>query len=363
MNSPTILKRCIPVCYLDNGNLLLYKLGSFYSYNLETGIKEFICKHKNIRENVFSRIRLFSRLLRSGVRCGIQVDDKIVLVLINKTIYEIDIKLRTISSGFISSSGSRPLKFSILKGIDGFNEMIVFGEYLNNPHKGPVSVYQRKGKDSWEKIFTFPGGEIEHIHNIIADKFNQCVWIMTGDFENSACLWIARENFKTVEPVLRGSQEYRACVGFPTGQGLLYATDSPYSDNSIRLLKLNSSNEWESKKLTDINGSSIYGARIQNKYIFSTAVEGDGRHTSLFSLYLGRKRGSGIKDNFSYVYYGNMDDGFSQVYKAKKDCLPFVLFQFGVLSFPDGISSGNLLPIYNIATSRHDLSTVLLKVE
>ena len=363
MKTIKILKRSIPVCFLSNGNLLCYKFGVFYSYNIFYNTKEIICRFRSLKENIISRIRYFSRLLRCGVRCSILIENNIVLVSIDKSIYEINLKLGTIANGYDTPLGSRPLKFFEIKGVDGFVDMTVFGEYFSNHAKRPVAIYKRTGEGTWESIFTFSAGEIEHIHNIIADTYNQCVWIMTGDFDKSAAIWMAKDNFKTVSPVVRGNQIYRGCVGFPTEKGLLYATDSPYSENSIRILSLNSSNKWESNKLININGSSIYGTQIKNKYIFSTAVEGDGRDAGIITRFLGRKRGSGIKDNYSYVYAGNYQEGFATIYKAKKDYLPFVLFQFGVLKFPDGLIDGDILPIYHIATSKYDLSMSLVNIE
>lgn len=356
------LKRVIPVCYLQNDNLLCYKFGVFYAYNTSDNSKEIICRFRSLKETMASRVSCFSRIFRFGVRCSILLENDIVLVTISKRIYEINLSLRSISNGYGTSLGSRPLKFSEIKGVDGFEKMIVFGEYLNNPAKRPVSIYKRMAEDRWEIIFTFPEGEIEHIHNIIPDALNRCVWIMTGDFDNSAAIWMAKDNFKTVHPVLRGNQKYRGCVGFPTDKGLLYATDSPYFENSIRILSLNLFNKWESNKLLDINGSSIYGTQLKNMYIFSTAVEGDGREPDIIARFFGGKRGVAIKDNYCYVYAGTIENGFSTIYKAKKDFLPFIMFQFGAIKFPDGLSDGNILPIYHIATTKYDLSMNLFSI-
>jgi hypothetical protein len=43
-----------------------------------------------------------------------------------------------------------------------------------------------------------------------------------------------------------------------------------------------------------------------------------------------------------------MKEGFETIYKCKKDCLPFVLFQFGVFTFP----TGNNLTDYIIVSPR-----------
>ncbi|HBT85778.1 MAG TPA: hypothetical protein DEB12_07720 [Porphyromonadaceae bacterium] len=314
-----------------------------------------------IREKYLCRFHLFRRLFRLGVRTVIQADYQTVLLFVNKKIIEFDIANSTISKGYTPEKGIRALYFTRIKNITGFDDGIVFGGYLSNPHKKQVHIYKRVGIDAWEVIFTFSEGEINHIHNIIPDKYNQCVWILTGDFDDSAAIWRATDNFRNVERILYNKQIYRGCIGFPTEKGLLYATDAPYFDNSIRLL-YNKSGKWVSGKICDIPGSSIYGCSFKDKYIFSTTVEPDGRNSSLFKLLLSRKRGAGIKDNYTHIFMGNIKNGFQNIYKLEKDGWPFI-FQFGTIRFPVGDNQSNYLIFEPIATKKHNLSFLKLKIK
>lgn len=107
--------------------------------------------------------------------------------------------------------------------------------------------------------------------------------------------------------------------------------------------------------IAPIDGSCIYGCQWKDKYVFSTTVEGDGRNTSRMEFYFGRKRGAGIKDDYVHMYCGNLKDGFKEVYKEKKDCMPYYTFQFGVFKFPYGVNNTDTLYFQPVATRDNDL--------
>ena len=202
---------------------------------------------------------------------------------------------------------------------------------------------------------------INHVHNIISDKINDIVYVLTGDFGNSAAIWQVYDNFVTIEPILKGEQIFRSCVAFPTIDGLIYATDSPFSKNSIRLLHKNEYSKWISTEISKINGPCIYGVKFNNDFVFSTSVEGEGVSSNFLYNLFSIKRGSGIVENFVCVYKGNLNNGFQLIHKSKKDKLPFLLFQFGVISFPNCIIQGQYLPMFEIGTINHNMSTIVFE--
>jgi len=356
-----VFNNAYPVSYLSKNTLLIFKGGVFKFLDIYTNKDRNLSKIKLSKvEKLFFLIPIIARVLRFGIRCSIHLNRSTLLYVIRNTIYELNIIDGSISKGFSTNNNSRPLAFSQILGITGFEDGIYFGEYKSNSLKKPIAIYRRLSTDHWIKVFQFSDGTIEHIHHIVADKYNDTVFIFTGDFDNSAGIWIAKDNFSFVEPVLIGDQNYRGCVAFPTSNGIIYATDSPFANNSIRILTKNFENEWISKKVLSINGPSIYGCEWNGELVFSTSVEGDGRNQSIFYKFFGRKRGIGVKSSYSYVYKGNLEDGFRVIYKVKKDILPFFLFQFGTLNFPSGINISKFLPIYHIATKRHSLGTLFL---
>lgn len=60
------------------------------------------------------------------------------------------------------------------------------------------------------------------------------------------------------------------------------------------------------------------------------------------------------------MYCGNLQEGFTEIYKEKKDCMPYYTFQFGVFKFPYGVNNTDTLYFQPVAT-RNDLKLMRLK--
>ncbi len=358
-----MLKKYFPLCFVEHDILLLYKNGSLYLFNIkEQRVLKSRKVVKSFKENWVARINLLFRVFRIGARSGLYIGNDTALIVIGQIIYEVNTKTLELSFGYTNGE-SRPLKFGVSEDVKGFDDTIYWGEYMCNPNKNEVSIYKRIGVDKWEKVYKFMKEEVNHIHNVVPDKYNDCVWIFTGDFDDATAIWRATDNFRHVEPIFRGKQIYRGCVIFPSPEGLLYATDAPFAENFIcKLYKDNG--VWKVEKLMPINGSCIFGTHLNRKtFVFQTTVEPDGRDNSNKLVFLfGRKRGSGIKDNYVYLYAGNSEDGFNVVYRAKKDNWPYIAFQFGTFQFPDGMNEGNLLPFYSMAVKKHNLETQIIDI-
>lgn len=355
------LPRNFPICFISNEQICTYKQGKFYLVNIVSGSSFYLTAiNEFITEGLLSRIKILSRLLRTGVRCGIKINQNEILFVLHKTIFNLNLATKLITKEHWHKNGGRPLSMARIQGIEGFENSFYFGEYFSNPKKNEVNIFKREENGKWNVVGSFPHGLINHIHALIPDVFQNCVWILTGDFDNSAGIWNTDNEFKTINPVMIGDQEYRACVAFPTKDGLLYATDTPFCHNSIRLLN-KSNGIWISKKIVDIDGPVIYGCKFNSNFVFSTSVEGNGTEKG-FKMLLGRKRGKGIKEPVSCIYYGNLETGFNSIYKNEKDLLPFVLFQFGTIVFPEGENKTNILPFYPIALKKGDLTFMTLKI-
>lgn len=352
-----VLKRALPICFMPDGRLLCYRNGKILV--LDDG---HVCKTipliTSLRERLLGCSRLLARLLRLGVRAAAALDNIHVILSVGNRLLELDIESDTITKGWYCGEGIRPLIMTMVKGISGFEDGVYFGGYLGNKGKKPVNVYRRTGADQWEVVYSFPQGTINHVHNIVADPYRQCLWIFTGDFDEASAIWKVTDNFKRVERVVCNSQKYRGCVVYVLPEGLLYATDAPFVDNFIYLMETIS---YEPQPLFSLHGSCIYGCQWKDKYVFSSTVEGDGRNMSRWEFYFGRKRGSGIKDDFVHMYMGNLKDGFREIYKEKKDCMPLYTFQFGVFKFPYGVNNTDTLYFQPVSTKKNDLKMIGMK--
>ncbi len=347
-------KNTSPLCFLPDGRLVCYQCGDIVVLiDGEESLR--IPLFKGMKERFWGRFKLTSRLLRLGIRAAAAIDDSTLLLSVGNTIHELNAGI--LSKGYFCGEGIRPLLFTTVKGIDVINDGVYFGGYLGNMSKKPVNVYRRVDVDQWEVVYTFPQGVINHVHNIVADSYRQCLWIFTGDFDEASAIWKVTNNFKTVERVVCNDQQYRGCVVYALPEGLLYASDAPFTDNYIYLMNPDT---CEVKKVFPIDGSCIYGCQWKDKYVFSSTVEGDGRNTSKMEFYFGRKRGVGIKDDFVHMYMGNLKKGFSEIYKEKKDCMPYYTFQFGVFKFPYGVNNSDTLYFQPLATRGHDMDLMAI---
>lgn len=350
MQVERIAKATAPLCFLPDGRLLCYSSGNVIVMNKGLVEKSIPIKI-SLMEKLLGKCRLLYRFLRLGVRASIALNNEIVILSIGNYLYELELESGFLSEGWYCGKGIRPLTFTRLEGISGFDDGFYFGGYLNNMDKKPVHIYKRISKDRWDVVYTFPNGSINHVHNLVADSYRNCIWAFTGDFGESSAIWKINNNFNTVERYLYNDQKYRGCVAFALPEGLLYATDAPFIDDYIYLFDPISKGI---KQIMPIDGSCIYGCQWKDKFAFSSTVEGDGRDENIFEFLFGRKRGAGIKNDFTHIYVGNFKSGFEEIYNNKKDTFPFS-FQFGTVIFPSGINCSDRLVFQPVATKKNDL--------
>ena len=346
-----------PLCFLPSGALVCYQYGKLIILKNKEMRAEYPLL-SNKKETFLGRIKPLFRLLRLGVRAAEPIDENRIVLSIGNHLYEYDFASQTLSACYFVGEGIRPLIFTTIKGITGFEDCICFGGYRGNKDKEPVHIYKRIAIDNWEVVYTFEQGAINHVHNIVADLYRNCLWAFTGDFDEASAIWKITDNFKTVERVLCNDQKYRGCVIFPMKEGLLYATDAPFVPNYIYLMK----DDLSVETICEIDGSCIYGCQFGNKIALSTTVEPDGRYNSTLNLLISRKRGAGIKDMYSHLYVGNLSEGFKKVYKERKDIWPY-LFQFGSIRFPSGFNTTGKLYFQPLATNKHDLDLMTINFE
>lgn len=352
-----ISKGTSPLCFLLSGKLVCYRYGKLLILSEGVVIKSYqIFSSK--KETILGRSRILLRLLRLGIRAAIALDEEHVLLSIGNVLFEYDLQSDILSNGYFCGEGVRPLVFSLVKNIEGVDDSIYFGTYQSVSSTNPVHVYKRIGVDNWQIVYTFESGLVGHVHNIIPDPYRKCMWIFTGDFGDHAAIWKVTENFYKVERLFYGNQKYRACVINAIPEGLLYATDSPLDDNHIILLNTVTG---ELKEIMPIAGSCIYGCKWKDMYVFESSVEPSGIYKNKLHFLFSREIGPGIKDRYVRIYCGNLEEGFKEIYKEKKDALPYATFQFGAVRFPSGNNQGDILFLQPMSVKKNDL--LLLSIE
>lgn len=317
----------------------LYSNGPFLY--VSTGLEE---KERYINVIPVGRVRRFignniimARLLRLQVRCGIFVDEKLALISYKGAIYSVDCSTGEIKQEHrFRAEMNNPLSFTKIFGINGFVDGIYYGDYYLNKHKKDVNIYRRTSDGHWECAYTFLAGTIYHIHAVVPDIHNDCVYVLTGDEDSESGIWRCRNDFSEVEPLIKGSQSYRACIALPTTNGIIYATDTPLEQNYLYFYD---SKLKKAEPIMELDGPCIYGRCIsEHEMIFSTSVEPDSRIKGIAYNFT-YKLGDGVKNRYTHLYYVNTNDNDIKcvdLFQAKKDCLPMGAAQFGTLQFPTG---------------------------
>ena len=135
------------------------------------------------------------------------------------------------------------------------------------PYLGlPFSGFRR----SFHPAYTFPEGDVRHIHNLIPKADGKGYWVLTGDFEHEPGIGSLDVETGTFQWIARGAQHYRAVHVFEEPGGLLYGTDTELEGNSIGMLDVESG---DYTSLAPLPGSCLYGHQLADFRVLSTTVE------------------------------------------------------------------------------------------
>lgn len=338
--------------------------GKIYSLDIDSGKAEFIA-HLPIPKwkILFSVFRLFERLLRAEARTAIVLDEENILISMDGYTYCINVNSGEIRKEFsYRNAMSNPRRMCRIDGIEGFDDCIAYGEYvLNSKRTKPSGVFVRSlDSADWKMVYEFPAGQVRHIHSVIPSKENKCVYILTGDLDNESGIWVAKDNFKTVYPMLIGSQMYRSGYVYETEDGLIYPTDTALEQNYIYFLKKDEDGSWTPEIITEIDGSSVSSAQTADKVLISTTVEAD-ESVRGWRSWINMKKGPGIKSDYAQlISVDKRTHEHKKILQYKKDFLPYRLFQYGHFKIMDMPRKEAVL-VYPIAVKKQDGKLIKLK--
>ena len=242
---------------------------------------------------------------------------------------------------FAISRGTRPLHITTVP-----SGTIYWGEYFDNSSREEVLIYASSdGGATWNVAYTFPKAAIRHVHNIVHDPWDDCLWIMTGDYGDECRIMRAACDFSRVEIVLQGNQQARAVAVIPTKDALYFSSDTPLESNYIYRLD----RQGSLSLLAPISGSSIYGCRVGDRVFFSTMVEpSEVNRDQAVRLY-----GADVTN----------DKDWQPLLAWQKDRWPAGLFQYGNAFLPDGNNTTNVLALSTIAVKSDDMVLALYALE
>jgi hypothetical protein len=239
--------------------------------------------------------------------------------------------------------GTRPLHVTAVP-----SGTIYWGEYFDNRVRAEVHIYVSTDRGrTWQIAYTFSAGSIRHVHNIVYDRWGDCLWILTGDEGVECKVLRASSDLRSVEVMLTGNQQARAVAAIPTQNGLYFSTDTPFEKNHV--YRLDRAGNVE--QVGDLASSSIFGCRVGCRVgeaiFFSTMIEPSAVNTGCEVHLAGSRDGT----------------NWQVLARWKKDNLPMRYFQYGNAFLPDGENATNYLAATTIAVEPDDLVTTLWEVE
>jgi len=288
--------------------------------------------------NVTSGSRLAYRLVRDGFHALAVLDDRTMIAAVPGAIVTRTPESKEFRPTHKVLRGTRPLYVTAMA-----NGYIYWGEYFDNRARAEVHIYASADRgETWNVAHTFPVGEIRHVHNIVYDRWADCLWILTGD-EGAECKVLrASCNVRFIETVLSGNQQARAVAAIPAQDGLYLSTDTPFEQNHV--LRVDRAGRVET--IADLPSSSSFGCRTASALFFSTMVEPSTVNTT------------------KEVHLAGSADGTNWEMLAhwEKDALPMRYFQYGNAILPGGDNATNYLATTTIAVKHDDLVTTLWEV-
>lgn len=337
---------------VDADGLLCHKRGALYRVSFDLKRISFIC---NLPVSGFmghfgNNWRLVDRALRLSPNHGTVIDG-VLFISRRSEIWRCDLATGKLSLDFIIPDGRRALAFGRIEHPDGEVE-IVFGDYFSNPGRKPARIWGRSTRNPhWLVKGEFAAGEIEHVHAVTA--IGERVFVLCGDFDHAAGMWVTDRSFSSISPLLRGNQTYRAAWITELGGRLYYATDTQLERNHTYELCIENGIATN-RPLEPIEGSSIYSASGVGRHFFSTTVE-CGMPTGHFLRdTFDTCRGPGILSSNAKIMSIDANGNSEEIFSAKKDALPFRLAQFGTFTFPTGEMPADLIVAYGIAIHGFD---------
>ena len=161
---------------------------------------------------------------------------------------------------------------------------LYFGEYHSNQHREPVSInYSRDGL-AWDNFYTFPAFTIRHIHTIIDDPYRNGLWVLTGDTDRESRFLFFKDYKPHPVTVFSGNQLYRSTSLVTQENQIIYATDTPFSQNKLI------SFDTKHRRLSTLANlpSSVFDLQLVNDLLFFTTVPelSHCNNTSSVNLYV-----------------------------------------------------------------------------
>ena len=304
---------------VDRETIWVAKGMSFYGIDYNGKCVTPIYRVGTIAEKFAGKFRLLRQLLRIGIHHLVLLKNENILVVLKKRTLIID-KYGNIISKFSEYKGNKPSHRGVCITPDG---TVFLGEYsLNLKRENDTRLFRSTDNGNYFNcILTFPQNEVCHIHFIQWDKYENCLWLGTGDKDHECKLLKSIDNGDTWQTIGAGSQMWRSVGISCTEDALYWGTDAGSVPDKNYIIRMDR-RTCKVEKLMELEGPCHGNVVLDDDTVFvSTGVEG----------------GENEKDRIARLRKVSRN-GIELIHEAQKDIFPLIL-QYGVMRFPIGMES------------------------
>jgi hypothetical protein len=276
----------------------------------------------SLLDRFIGNFRLTRQLLRVGIHHLLPLKNGGYLVTVKKKTLILDANGNIVNI-FKDYRGNKPGHRGVCITPDG---TIFIGEYtININNDKPTSLYRSTDNGmSFQNILTFAKDEIRHIHFVQWDKYENCLWMGTGDKDYECKLMRSTDNGETWEIVGEGSQLWRAIGVSFTEEALYWGTDAGSVPDPNYIIKMDRITR-QIERVQEIQGPGHGNAVLNDGTVYvSTGIEG----------------GENEKDRYAHIWKCEKSGIAREVMKLKKDIFPNII-QYGVFRFPMGLENSD----------------------
>lgn len=293
----------------------------------------------NLFFKIIGLFRIVRRVLRLD-KCVVSVTDHSYVIFWQYKVFYYEFEEKKLKESLSLINCRNPLHDSILVK----NNVVIFGEY-GKPHNIGKKIYKSNDYGlNWDVVYQFSPSDIRHVHTCKYDKFQNKVWIFTGDFTGECKILICDLDFTQIELIGDGGQNYRACNAFFEVDKVHWIMDSPL-EKVYHII-------YDRKTCTIEKGESFPGPVIYSKEFYNLN----------YLVCTVQEIGPSHEDNELHLFYSNDLKKWELVKKFRHDGLPKKHFKFGIGAFASGKQYVDEFPMFFEAVKKYDGKTLNLKL-
>jgi hypothetical protein len=234
----------------------------------------------------------------------------------------------------------------------GPGDTVYLGEYVTGERPNMPRVLRGTEDGArWEVAYTFPSGAVFHVHSVTYDPFRGGYWVATGDSDSEAGLWFTADNFHTLERVGGGSQDWRVVALLVREHDLIWGSDNDRAAAGI--FRWNMDDRSLTRLQTIYNPSYFAGGLADGTMVITTTYEPESDFSRLEESH-----------PYTSVWVSRDGQAWSEVLQLEGEpVLTSGRTARPQIRLPDGDGSLPQLFATPLWTSRHSLSTLILRVQ